>query len=63
MDADGAVEELVALVERFPQLEDIHVFGMLPCESVDSCTERLRYVAEKVLPEVRKRLALTRSRE
>jgi alkanesulfonate monooxygenase SsuD/methylene tetrahydromethanopterin reductase-like flavin-dependent oxidoreductase (luciferase family) len=56
-DANQAVEELVALVKRFPQLEDIHVFAMLPGESVDSGTERLRYIAEKVLPEVRKRLA------
>jgi alkanesulfonate monooxygenase SsuD/methylene tetrahydromethanopterin reductase-like flavin-dependent oxidoreductase (luciferase family) len=56
-DADRAIEEIVALVEEFPQLNDIHVFAGLPGESMDTATPRLRYIGENVLPEVRKRLA------
>jgi alkanesulfonate monooxygenase SsuD/methylene tetrahydromethanopterin reductase-like flavin-dependent oxidoreductase (luciferase family) len=56
-DADRAVDELVALVERFPRIEDVHWFGALPGESLDSATARLRYIAEAVLPRARKRLA------
>jgi alkanesulfonate monooxygenase SsuD/methylene tetrahydromethanopterin reductase-like flavin-dependent oxidoreductase (luciferase family) len=56
-DASRAIEEIVALVEEFPQLEDIHVFAALPGESMETATPRLRYIGENVLPEARKRLA------
>lgn len=56
-DADRAVDELVALAGRFPQLEDIHVFAALPGEPVDGATERLNYIADSVLPAARERLS------
>jgi alkanesulfonate monooxygenase SsuD/methylene tetrahydromethanopterin reductase-like flavin-dependent oxidoreductase (luciferase family) len=56
-DGARAVDELVALVQRYPQIEDIHVFGALPGEPVDGATERLRYIADTVLPSARERLA------
>lgn len=53
VDAASAVDQLVELAGRFPQLEDVHVFGALPGEPVDSATGRLRYVAGEVLPALR----------
>jgi hypothetical protein len=56
-DAARAVDEIVKLVEEYPQLEDMHLFAALPGESMETATPRLRYIGEHVLPEARKRLA------
>jgi alkanesulfonate monooxygenase SsuD/methylene tetrahydromethanopterin reductase-like flavin-dependent oxidoreductase (luciferase family) len=52
-DADGAVASFVAMLERWPQLEDISIWAQLPGESVESGSRRLAYVAAEVLPRVR----------
>lgn len=57
LDADAAIEALVALFEGCPALEDVHWWAQLPGEDVDAATERLAYLASRVLPAVRARLA------
>ncbi|GIX29769.1 MAG: monooxygenase [Porticoccaceae bacterium] len=52
-DADTAVRELSSLIERYPQIEDIHFWARFPGEPVDSATRRLRYIASQVLPRLR----------
>lgn len=52
-DADQAVRELSALLERCPQIEDIHFWAQFPGEPVESGTRRMEYIAEKVLPRLR----------
>jgi alkanesulfonate monooxygenase SsuD/methylene tetrahydromethanopterin reductase-like flavin-dependent oxidoreductase (luciferase family) len=60
-DADQAVDALSELVQDRPQIQDIHFWPQLPGEPVDDGTERLRYVAENVLPRVRARIENQRS--
>lgn len=55
-DADTAVRELTALLRERPQIKDVHFWAQLPGEPVDSGSERIEYLATKVLPEVRLRL-------
>ncbi|WP_345378488.1 LLM class flavin-dependent oxidoreductase [Pseudonocardia yuanmonensis] len=56
-DADIAVTELTALLRERPQIRDVHFWAQLPGEPVDSGTERIEYLATKVMPRVRERLA------
>lgn len=55
-DADTAVRELTALLRERPQIKDVHFWAQLPGEPVDSGTERIEYLATKVMPGVRARL-------
>ncbi len=57
VEGTRAIEEIVALVERFPQIQDLHFFGFLPGEPSESANERLEYISAKILPELRSRLA------
>lgn len=57
LDATAAIEELVALFEGCPALEDVHWWAQLPGEDVESGSARLAYLARHVLPAVRTRLA------
>lgn len=52
-DADTAVRELRKLVADYPAIADIHFWAQFPGESVESGNRRLRYIAEKVLPQLR----------
>jgi alkanesulfonate monooxygenase SsuD/methylene tetrahydromethanopterin reductase-like flavin-dependent oxidoreductase (luciferase family) len=52
-DADTAVRELTALLRERPQIKDVHFWAQLPGEPVDSGSERIEYLASKVVPEVR----------
>ena len=54
-DADMAVENLSNMMQTWPQIRDIHFWSRFPGESVASGTNRLSYVAEKVLPRLRQR--------
>ncbi|HEY2205515.1 MAG TPA: LLM class flavin-dependent oxidoreductase [Pseudonocardia sp.] len=56
-DADTAVRELTALLRERPQIRDLHFWAQLPGEPVESGSERIEYLATKVVPEVRARLA------
>lgn len=55
-DADTAVEELVALAEKYPQVRDFHFWAQFPGETVESGSARIQYIADKVMPEVARRL-------
>ncbi|MQA13603.1 MAG: LLM class flavin-dependent oxidoreductase [Pseudonocardiaceae bacterium] len=55
-DAETAVNELTALLRERPQIKDVHFWAQLPGEPVDSGSERVEYLATKVMPEVRARL-------
>jgi alkanesulfonate monooxygenase SsuD/methylene tetrahydromethanopterin reductase-like flavin-dependent oxidoreductase (luciferase family) len=52
-DADTAVARLAELLERYPQIVDVHFWAQFPGEPVESGQRRLDYVAEKVLPRLR----------
>jgi alkanesulfonate monooxygenase SsuD/methylene tetrahydromethanopterin reductase-like flavin-dependent oxidoreductase (luciferase family) len=57
MDASMAVEELVGLARTYPQIRDFHYWAQLPGESVESGSERIQYMADKVIPEVTRQLS------
>jgi alkanesulfonate monooxygenase SsuD/methylene tetrahydromethanopterin reductase-like flavin-dependent oxidoreductase (luciferase family) len=57
LDGPAAVAGILDLIDRFPRIEDVHVFNALPGEDLDSGTARMEYVAEQVLPAVRRELA------
>lgn len=52
-DASEAVDRLSALIEEYPQIEDIHFWAQLPGEQVSAGDRRIDYIAEKVLPQLR----------
>jgi len=52
-DAEQAVSELRKLLDRYPNIRDIHFWAQFPGESVASGNARLRYIAEQVLPRLR----------
>jgi alkanesulfonate monooxygenase SsuD/methylene tetrahydromethanopterin reductase-like flavin-dependent oxidoreductase (luciferase family) len=56
-DAPTAVSEICSLVENRPQIQDLHFWAQLPGEPVESGSERIEYIASKVLPAVRERLS------
>lgn len=49
-DAEQAVRQLSAMIEQYPQIEDIHFWAQFPGEPVESGTRRMEYIAERVLP-------------
>lgn len=53
-DADAAVDQLGRLVRQYPMIRDIHFWAQFPGEPVESGNRRLRYIAEMVLPRLRK---------
>jgi alkanesulfonate monooxygenase SsuD/methylene tetrahydromethanopterin reductase-like flavin-dependent oxidoreductase (luciferase family) len=55
-DADAAVNSLVELLEKYPQIKDLHFWARLPGEPLASGQRRLEYIAAKVLPRVRQAL-------
>ncbi len=55
-DPDSAVQHLVELCRRHPQIEDIHFWAQLPGEQVDSGSARVDVLATKVMPRVRELL-------
>lgn len=57
MDASAAVDHLVSMATAYPQLSDFHYWAQLPGESVESGSERVQYIADKVIPEVTRRLS------
>jgi alkanesulfonate monooxygenase SsuD/methylene tetrahydromethanopterin reductase-like flavin-dependent oxidoreductase (luciferase family) len=55
-DGASAIAALTDLLTQFPQIKDVHFWAQFPGESVESGSERMEYVARKVLPEVRKNI-------
>jgi alkanesulfonate monooxygenase SsuD/methylene tetrahydromethanopterin reductase-like flavin-dependent oxidoreductase (luciferase family) len=56
-DAAKAVDELVALARRYPQIRDFHFWAQFPGEPVESGSARAQYIADQVIPEVTRQLA------
>ncbi len=57
MDASMAVDELVSLAAAYPQIRDFHYWAQLPGEPVESGSARVQYIADKVIPEVTRKLS------
>jgi alkanesulfonate monooxygenase SsuD/methylene tetrahydromethanopterin reductase-like flavin-dependent oxidoreductase (luciferase family) len=57
MDASMAVDELVELARAYP-IKDLHYWAQFPGESIESGSERIQYLADKVIPEVTSRLSV-----
>ena len=51
-DASTAIDQLTSLLQERPQIRDLHFWGHLPGESVESGSRRVEYLATKVMPEV-----------
>jgi len=56
MDAEAAVTQLTTMLRDRPQIKDVHFWAQLPGEPVESGSERIAYLADKVAPAVRERL-------
>jgi alkanesulfonate monooxygenase SsuD/methylene tetrahydromethanopterin reductase-like flavin-dependent oxidoreductase (luciferase family) len=56
MDAEAAVTQLTTMLRDRPQIKDVHFWAQLPGEPVDSGSERIAYLADKVVPAVREQL-------
>ena len=54
--AEVAVRELTALLQNNPSIQDLHFWAQFPGESLASGTARMNYIAENVLPQVRREL-------
>ncbi len=54
---EQAVENLVALLARYPQIRDVHFWAQFPGEPIASGSARIAYLARYVLPRVRTALA------
>jgi alkanesulfonate monooxygenase SsuD/methylene tetrahydromethanopterin reductase-like flavin-dependent oxidoreductase (luciferase family) len=55
-DAAKAVEVLVPLARRYPQVRDFHFWAQFPGETVESGSARIQYIADNVIPEVTRQL-------
>jgi len=55
-DAAKAVDELVPLARRYPQVRDFHFWAQFPGETVESGSARIQYIADNVIPEVTRQL-------
>jgi alkanesulfonate monooxygenase SsuD/methylene tetrahydromethanopterin reductase-like flavin-dependent oxidoreductase (luciferase family) len=51
-DATKAVDELVAIGRRHPQIRDFHFWAQFPGEAVESGSRRIQYIADTVIPAV-----------
>lgn len=49
-----ALDRLSALMEKYPQIEDIHFWAQLPGEPTSAGDRRIALMAEKVLPQLRR---------
>jgi alkanesulfonate monooxygenase SsuD/methylene tetrahydromethanopterin reductase-like flavin-dependent oxidoreductase (luciferase family) len=56
MDASMAVDELVRLATAYP-IKDFHYWAQFPGECIESGSERIQYLADRVIPEVTNKLS------
>lgn len=52
-NAEQAVRHLSEMLDRYPQIEDVHFWAQFPGEPIESGTRRMEYIAENVLPRLR----------
>ena len=57
-DSAMAVSSLVAMLKEFPEIIDVHFWAQFPGENISSGNNRIEYIANRVIPEVREALAL-----
>ncbi len=57
MDGDQAISALTQMLDQYPQIRDIHFWAQFPGESVEHGSKRIEYLANTVLPAVRKNIA------
>jgi alkanesulfonate monooxygenase SsuD/methylene tetrahydromethanopterin reductase-like flavin-dependent oxidoreductase (luciferase family) len=57
-DAQLAISSLTEMLREYPQIVDVHFWAQFPGESVASGSRRIEYIANQVLPVVRKNLAI-----
>lgn len=55
-DAASAVDALTNMLVAYPQIRDVHFWAQLPGEPVEHGSARIEYMANHVLPEVRRKL-------
>lgn len=55
-DVETAVARLSALIDAYPQIEDIHFWAQFPGEPITQGQKRVQLIAEKVLPRLRDKL-------
>lgn len=55
-DAEAAAGAIVELATKYP-VEEVHYWAVLPGESIDNASRRIDYLASKVIPLVKERLA------
>lgn len=55
-NADQAVENLTAMLQQSPQIQDVHFWAQFPGEPLESGAARMEYLATKVLPRLRERM-------
>ena len=57
-DGPTAVQELVTLLQTYPEIRDVHFWAQLPGEPIEQGNARIEYMATNVLPAVREQLSL-----
>ena len=53
-DANLAVQKLTELQSAYPMISDIHFWAQFPGESLESGSKRMRYIAQEVLPHLKR---------
>ena len=56
-NAEQAVASLTKMLTEYPEIIDVHFWAQFPGESVARGSRRLQYIADHVLPRVRKELS------
>ena len=57
MDGAGAGEALTSMLTAYPDIKDIHFWAQFPGETVEHGSRRIEYLANHVLPAVRKNIS------
>ncbi len=54
---DEAVTKILDLLEKYPQIVDLHFWAQFPGETIESGSRRIEQLATRVLPQVRSKLS------
>lgn len=57
-DPETAIDQIVAHLQAYPQIRDMHFWAQFPGEPIAQGQKRIELLARRVLPEVRARLGL-----
>ena len=56
-DGPGAVASLTEMLTTYPEIKDVHFWAQFPGESLESGSRRIEYMANEVLPAVRRNIS------